>query len=983
MKRIIYGFAAVFAAGTLLANTAVWTKTDSTAASWDLNVSDWGLSWAFGTNWASGSAPQTGDDVSFTTEPDAGVSKLVSLVANENSSNGNYSIGTLTGLPCYEIILPQAAQLTVTDPSGFYGVFKVADNATHSAQGYNHIQPNTLRLNATTSPVVINRYDDAFDSSIEVQNYGVEAQVLSVEHSGPGAIHKTGPGDLVAKFSQGAEHSVFADAGTLYVKENEETDFSLGHATVSQSASLGVKPAETAIVSSVVAYGGTLNKVGAGDLRVGALSARDANGQYDTGSAANVVVQGGTFGTAAPAVVPSPSTFFTVPRYSFDASVANAFVFDENDNSLIAKWFDARNNGSYATGRAATGGNSTGRLPRFVATAIGEKPAVDFGTFVEFGSQYNGDDTAGYFEFPSDCSISSFFVVCKKNSVDLPCSFFGALYGWNEHFKRGGDSVDCLVNANGWGGGSYWISVADWRVDGVRVDMEKYRLHSDDYHLISFAAGDAPPTQKYLGGNVNLAQYGGLSIAEVIIYDQPLAAGEREAIEAHLMDKWLGKKIPVASESVAIGTLRYPTAGDMVIETGKDLSVGSLEGSGTLVKKGGGRLSIAAQGGISGVDVQEGDLAFAIPSGSSADVQDILESAWFRMDPSDETTLTTNEDGRVTLVADANGGAVTASKSLYYYEHPDDNVGRAVGPTIVAAPNTGLNLLDFGPYQGNDNLNACGMMINHAPDEQSSDDKYWPDSARTYFFQAGIVVVEKTGGGSGGWYQSFLGARAWEKFKSSQGKIINALGDNGGGTWMLDGETCDPTTTDWPEGLHVIAFSYPRSVRDIPINLIGQENDKNRPTSMGGLRYGEVLIFKDELSSSELRAMSLYLKDKWLGTSSEVDTSEGLHEVSVAAGSSCSITGDITIADDSTVTLGAARSGNGTITVNGTVTFGKRVDVSVPDGRGRVPLVTADSLEETDSLSTWTMDGVRFRYSIDGGTLYAECSSPGFTIIIR
>ena len=442
MKRMAYGLAAVFAAGSLWADTAVWTKTDSSAASWNWNASPWGLNWGLGSNWKSGSAPQTGDDVSFSKTPDEGVDKICTVVGQESNAYGNFSINTLSGLSSYEIILSLGSNLTVTDPSGFYGVFKVESNSDHSNQGYNHIQPNALKLNANadSSPVVINRYDDAFDSNIEVQNYGVEAQVLSVEHSGPGAIHKTGPGDLVAQFSQGAEHSVFVDSGALYVKENDYTDFSLGHATVSQGASLGVKPAETAIVSSVVAYGGTLNKVGAGDLRVGALSARDQEGQYDTGSA-NVVVQGGTFGTAAPAVVPSPSTFHTIPYLSLDASAENVFTFDTEDPTLVTTWNDSLTAGRFVTGAAAEGGGGTGRLPRFVANALDGKPVVDFGTFQyhigEDNTPYVGDGTAGYFAFPEDHSIASFFMVFKKNSADRPAAFLGEHkdYSWVSQFR--------------------------------------------------------------------------------------------------------------------------------------------------------------------------------------------------------------------------------------------------------------------------------------------------------------------------------------------------------------------------------------------------------------------------------------------------------------------------------------------------------------------------------------------------------------------
>ena len=126
MKRLMHGLAVAFAAGSLWADTAVWTKTD------DQVENLWGWSWGKSTNWDAGYIPQTGDDVSLPTAPDAGVDTVRSLVAQEGQAYGNYSIGTLTGLSLYEIVLSLGSVLTVTDPSSFYGVFKVISNAESS-----------------------------------------------------------------------------------------------------------------------------------------------------------------------------------------------------------------------------------------------------------------------------------------------------------------------------------------------------------------------------------------------------------------------------------------------------------------------------------------------------------------------------------------------------------------------------------------------------------------------------------------------------------------------------------------------------------------------------------------------------------------------------------------------------------------------------------------------------------------------------------
>ena len=962
MKRLLFSCAALAAAGTLLADTAVWTKTDEYE-----NLSGDNSSFINNpANWQSGSAPQSGDSLSFPNAPNLGIERISAAVPGW----GNYTFDTITGLSSYDFTFGRQNQVTINDASGFYGVFRVRYNYGHNGNGYD-AWPAPFTLNATSEHVpVVNNLDDRFYFAVKVPAAGTKAVISNVVHTAPGAFRKQGAGELEATFTAGSDHKVYVDEGRLTLHTNAQS-VALGQAIVFESASIGVGAGETVGVGAIAANGGTLSVKGAGDLLVGTLVNRDAQGHSNLVDKVNVELEDGGFGVLSVQTVDS-SKIVSTPYIHLDASAENVFTFDTEDSTLVTTWSDPVS-GLAATGTARAGG---GRLPKYVSNGLNGKPVLDFGTGTD--KNHPGDGTAGYVAFQETPTVRAAFLVCRRKDLSVAVPFLGGDQEWKCPFRGYPDVPASFLVWEGEGNPSPNIYLGDARVDGVAIDVRSFLFSDTDFHVLSLAVGEDMHAgagnngTSFVGAAPYWQQFGGMELAEAIIYDAPLAEGERVEIEKQLLAKWLPAKAPTAAKTVAVGALSF--SGDMKVMANQNMSVDTLSGDGVLIKDGAGSLTIGSQTGVSGVDVREGTLSFAV-SGSALS---LLDEAWFHMDPSDEKTLTTNAEGRVTLIADASGGTVSAGPSIVHQREFEAG-DRVAGPTIVQAPDTGLNLLDFGPYQKiwGYEREACGFMISRAG-EQSSADAY----VNSYnFVQAGAAVVEKTGGGTSGEMQAFLNSRLNSKFNTANGMIIDPLDDNTGATWYLDGVEIDPTTTPWPDGLHVIAFTYPRSVRTIPLHLLAQRDDKDFAYNMGGLRYGEVLIFDKDVSAPNIKAVSIYLKEKWLG--SEKDTSMGYSTISVAAGASCSITGDITIADDSTVTLGAAKTGNGTIAVDGTVTFGKRVDVSVPNGRGRVALVSATALDETASLSTWTMNGVRFRYSIDGGTLYAECHSPGLTVIIR
>lgn len=941
MKKLITMIVGGFlAAISVLAETRTWIKTDEYEHLWN-------SSWSATSNWEGEVVPQAGDSVVFDKEPTGENERIAADVQIYTS----FDLDSISGLACYDIVFNISTWLTVRDVSQFFGTFRTGAYASRGNAGFNGIQPGGLKVLATAEqPSIVNNYDDCFDSQINIPNAGTTAEVQNVVHSAAGMFTKVGAGTLSAKFTAGADQKTTVKEGETVVRENGTT-VDLGQALVFANTSLGVKEGETAKVGLVAVNGLNLNKTGDGDLLVGAFQPRQIEGRYDVADKMNVSVAAGGFG--AMAVQPLDATkVVTPPTVHLDASEASSLVMDETDPTLVKSW-------GVATGKFKEG---EGRLPKLVPDALGGKPVVDFGTAYVAGGENDG--TSGYMEFPMITYFQTGCLVCRRKSLTRPTPLLGGWYSW-VHFFRGGSGEGELIPRNLWGGDAPHVVLADWRIDGKAVDMQCYCLTDTDFHLITFELGEPCNWQRFLCAAPDFNQFGGLEIAEVALYDKALASGERANLEGYLMGKWLGRKAPLATETLSVGKLAFAQKGELAVTAEKPLTVETLEGEGVLVKKGSSSLVIGEQSGVTGVDVQGGSLSFTV-GGSSLD---LLSKGWFHMDPSDPTTLMIDGDGRVTNVVDASGGPRTASRSKRSIEF-----GSVAGPTQVVS-STGLSVLDFGANYGwgSPGNGSCGFAIS----EESL-------NVHTVFVVVEALNKEYAPGILGHWSNAPLRAHDGYILKDPSSSAITA----GLSTWMLDGEIIDPFATAWPDGLHVIAFTIPEKdlngnvVGGVPVNLIAQDRDEHLTNAVGAMRYGEVLILEGGVSVSDLKVLSMYLKSKWLGSAK--DTSVGFSKFAVAAGASCSVSGNLTIADNATLAIGQEKKASGTLNVAGTVTLGKNVAVTTPNGRGQIPLVKATAFEDLESLATWTLNGGRFRYTLDEatGTLYANCGA-GMMILIR
>ena len=691
-----------------------------------------------------------------------------------------------------------------------------------------------------------------------------------------------------------------------------------------------------------------------------------------TATGPNVTVYDGSVEIGAAAQIDS-FAMTTTPFIHFDASAASTLTTVQDGNATrVSEWRDPVSTRSATGGFSKTfddGATVTMPLPYLVSDALNGLPVVDFGKFVqaengqkEPGVWYHIGDydlsQSGTLRF-QDAPVRELFMVVRTNERRNQPFYLGSEYSWVYDFSPGAyGTMGFSANNN--------LNNGEVRIDGMPARPYQY-VPDQAFHVVALA----PLDTVYNLNTISLDRHcriGGMALGEILIYNTTLSVEERRAVESYLMQKWFNKTHPLAG-TTALGNLTFASGVEQNLKADRDATIGMINGTGTFTKSGSG--DVTAEGTadtITGLAVTGGSLAFA----SAGNPLDVLATASFHVDPSDATTLVKSGDN-VTRINDVRSGvnryAETSAQSV------------ATGPSLVKSAATELDLLDFGTFAYNvegEQDDSCGMKWN--VEEQ----------VFTVF-----AVVEKKAD-----HDSFLlGSSGAYDFHADDGNLLSAgyssylvrPGSDTDAHWYLDGDAvANPTGTAWPSGLHVISVA----MRDT--NAInGNKNagpwagmfaqDRSQPCRIGGMRYGEVIVFTNSISSAQVKAISGYLMEKWLG--SEPDTSGGYQNLSVAAHSTLSFGGDFAIADNATVEIGYARAGgSGVIEATGVATLGRSVAVTVgPDPKGSVAVISAGGFAEgaADAIKTWTLNGESPKFTIVDNVLYANCKLVGLTVLVR
>jgi len=338
----------------------------------------------------------------------------------------------------------------------------------------------------------------------------------------------------------------------------------------------------------------------------------------------------------------------------FDASDGDSLktvVSNYNDTSytFVTNWFDKRNNGytlhSPRLGFSASysifaGNKKTGDEPGWptLDESTGAHPMVDLGPWVNpCASPYKGN----YGWINGNSGLSTWLCLYKPDGGMY--GSFAVREGFVVFYKT--DSRGNPINSTDWAlrnaGGDHPQTKflhedhaagaaigGRWTYDGVTVNPVDVRggLYANGKtHLGAFQISEAGVPANVFGSDQSGGNSaGGCKIAEIILYTRFLTEQERLDTERYLMAKWNCGTHP-ADKAPTVGTMTFNNGTQAVIDTDFDMTIGTVAGSGTVVKRGTGTATVGtfAQN-VSSLSLEGGSLAvgsdMTLADGAALDV---------------------------------------------------------------------------------------------------------------------------------------------------------------------------------------------------------------------------------------------------------------------------------------------------------------------------------------------------------------------------
>jgi len=284
---------------------------------------------------------------------------------------------------------------------------------------------------------------------------------------------------------------------------------------------------------------------------------------------------------------------------------------------------------------------------------------VDFGPFRQYEAADADTCGASALEFMrcgARVSFAEAFIVFGDNDPQCRCDVFCDSH--NRTFPRGTDSFTLddgnnSVNLNGGAFGSRATSARvsrDIRVNG-RLVPPSFALAGSNLKVVSIDCrkpGNVQANESVMGafGRRSNTEFGGQVVAEFIAFTEPLTDAERQAVNRHLMTKWLGA---ADCDAVSVNTVEADKGTTIDVPSGETATVNRLFATTndvTVVKTGAGTLGLvgltAPQGRCVDVDVRAGALAFKAPAQAMPAEPQVAASPRYHFDASKLASLTTN-----------------------------------------------------------------------------------------------------------------------------------------------------------------------------------------------------------------------------------------------------------------------------------------------------------------------------------------------------
>lgn len=732
-----------------------------------------------------------------------------------------------------------------------------------------------------------------------------------------GTLVKDGAGTLRIGLADAANAgSIVLEGGTLALtaRDTAGTD-GVSFAALTMAAGTTLQVPEAGLRVATATFGDGVTVCGPGTLRVRSVP---AGGRVTCRDGARIVYE---LGAADAYVHDAEAQVAGHPAFWVDASRADSLVCEEVDGvKYVTRWNDCR------AGEPMFCTNVVRRPRLAVDEATGAAKYVK----ISYVNTHWYTNTEGLVWSQPIDGIRAVFLV--QDPTDGGGEILGrtSRLGDNRYGTQGGpyyrsgtaNCQDCFISPNF---ATPCVKFGRFFRNGEEVrGYEKGYLgnflqlvehHVNTNETASWAyrelACDAFGTGGYRDGHEFNNANGRQRIAECLVYTNSLTHAERVRTALYLSRKWLGKDIvysDVDTEAFADELPRAETGETVDVAAERTFGVRRVENGEAVEKTGAGRLVVESLA-AGAVTVWDGELC--VKSLSLANTS-VPPDAWVHVDAADAATLDLAADG--TTVAQWRN--LTGDGQTYR-----PLVG---GPTRVANALNGLPVVDCGTLNGADKAAFQLYTAAGAPVEHNNDGTQGFITGIPAYKSVFIVYGSQGGGnsllgcyGNGFPYQGLAHCPSEPGLPlftatTSQGHVawhsdVAKAFSNGTHVARLNGVPFDPFTTPFSGGYDQITVSGNFSRKSDTLATYGQLTQY-----VGGLSYGEVLVYSNQLDAATLPKVEAYLRKKWF----DVDTAgfrratcAALH---VEAGARVTV-GDWAVARGGT----AYTAGAGTLTASG------------------------------------------------------------------
>ena len=576
----------------------------------------------------------------------------------------------------------------------------------------------------------------------------------------------------------------------------------------------------------------------------------------------------GRTGGNAPALVPGAAVHL-------DASAPSAFELD--GTGKVRMWRAMPGTAVSAAAVSALSGFEAVAAPTVVTDAATGKPVVDFGAYAANAAAQQGTSAAlGLSETLRN--VRELFIVFRdKSPKGIRPQFVGCSLREDERLFFRQTEGALFDQQNSDYNAAMPVRAGEIRVDDQAEPFEVQGDFSRRLHVVSVgvntnltAAGDNPVAYLAMAGGAD--RFGGIQIAEILLYTNALTSAERRQNNAALLGKWR----PAAEARVwDYGELRFLSAAPEVTVAEGTVAVREItltDATTRLVKKGAGTLLVGrlSRPGLV-IEVREGNVRFVDTVVRGDDPQPAADPfCWF--DATAAASLVPDGATGIAQWRDRRYGTNHYGKALHLA--PPTATTTLAGGTAVKHPNPTLNtavadgraLVDLGDVcvadtQKAETLGASTSLRLYIDGSVSH--------AGTPNMREGYVVYYKTDETScpvaSSSYNLFnLRASSKDLFAHQNYCHTHVIG----GYWRYDGLAIDPTACANTCGeVHIVSFRF-ASKRAIDAFCTDRGSIQYQ---IGGAKIGEVLYYDRLLTDQERRDTEAYLFRKWKGTATPQD----------------------------------------------------------------------------------------------------------------